>query len=218
MDDYYRKNLVASLGGASAVLRRGARGDDVAELQAFLAGRGYDVGLVDGNFGRQTERALKQFQMESGIQQDGRAGKETYAAMERAKMPAPIPEMRDDYTAPEAAGTPLEGYEPGPVPEASGMPTAGYEPERFNDEDFTEAKPDLAKRFAEGEIAGDTLGAGIDWLQSANTGAPQELYAAKRRMNVPPEWQPQPGDGMDPLREALLKSIMARQPYPMAHR
>ena len=48
-------------------------------LQQQLLWRGYDIGKegIDGSFGYSTERALKQFQKDHGLDQDGKCGKET---------------------------------------------------------------------------------------------------------------------------------------------
>lgn len=43
-------------------LSAGARGDDVRQLQEMLAAEGYEVGSVDAAFGRNTTRALRQWQ------------------------------------------------------------------------------------------------------------------------------------------------------------
>ncbi len=52
-------------------LVRGARGPDVAQLQAMLAALGYDPGAADGVFGRATARAVAAWQTASGIPSDG---------------------------------------------------------------------------------------------------------------------------------------------------
>jgi GH24 family phage-related lysozyme (muramidase) len=62
-------------------LRRGSRGDSVRRLQAALAGKGFDPGPVDGDFGPGTERAVRRFQQAMGLQIDGIAGPRTWAAL-----------------------------------------------------------------------------------------------------------------------------------------
>ena len=49
-------------------------GDDVAQLQRRLTGMGFDCGRVDGVFGPNTDRALREFQRGVGIEVDGTAG------------------------------------------------------------------------------------------------------------------------------------------------
>jgi N-acetylmuramoyl-L-alanine amidase len=58
------------------------RGDDVAELQAMLARIGFDPGRVDGIFGPVTERALEDFQHNSGLYVDGVCGPDTVRALQ----------------------------------------------------------------------------------------------------------------------------------------
>ncbi len=59
------------------------RGDDVADLQQRLNRLGFDGGYVDGVFGPKTERALREFQMNVGLGEDGRAGTQTVGALRR---------------------------------------------------------------------------------------------------------------------------------------
>lgn len=63
------------------VLKRGAKGDDVARLQGALNAK-YAAGLtVDRSFGKLTEAALIAFQRASGLLPDGIAGPKTWAAL-----------------------------------------------------------------------------------------------------------------------------------------
>lgn len=64
-------------------LRKGDKGDDVRYLQTLLMERGYDLGKwgADGDFGKQTEKAVKQFQKDWGLKQDGVVGKDTWAML-----------------------------------------------------------------------------------------------------------------------------------------
>ena len=66
-------------------LRRGSKGDAVIQLQTELVRRGYDIGPcgVDGDYGRATEAAVKNFQRDNGLAADGICGSKTYAALER---------------------------------------------------------------------------------------------------------------------------------------
>jgi len=62
-------------------LRRGNQGDEVADLQMLLDSKyGYDL-EVDGNFGKATETAVKDFQKKHGLSADGVVGKKTWAAL-----------------------------------------------------------------------------------------------------------------------------------------
>jgi hypothetical protein len=62
-------------------LRRGARGTIVREMQATLETHGHKVGAVDGVFGPATEAALRAFQRDQGLKDDGIAGPKTWAAL-----------------------------------------------------------------------------------------------------------------------------------------
>lgn len=66
----------------NTVLRSGARGTQVRQLQQALADRGYNAGSnIDGVFGRQTQQSVRDFQRSSGISVDGIAGPQTYRAI-----------------------------------------------------------------------------------------------------------------------------------------
>jgi len=59
------------------------RGDDVTDLQQRLGSLGFDAGWLDGIFGPDTERAVRDFQHNQGLTSDGVVGRETVAAFER---------------------------------------------------------------------------------------------------------------------------------------
>ena len=65
----------------TAVLRQGATGGEVKELQRRLKQWGYYSGSVDGIYGSKTVEAVKKFQRKNGLTVDGIAGKSTYAAL-----------------------------------------------------------------------------------------------------------------------------------------
>lgn len=60
-------------------------GADVATLQTALNVLGFPCGLVDGIFGPATERAVREFQYNTGLPADGVAGDETLRAVERLR-------------------------------------------------------------------------------------------------------------------------------------
>lgn len=66
-----------------SVLKRGDKGDEVKALQAHLIGYGYSVGTsgIDGSFGPATEKALKAYQKDHGLEVDGSRGPATFASM-----------------------------------------------------------------------------------------------------------------------------------------
>jgi N-acetylmuramoyl-L-alanine amidase len=58
-------------------------GDDVHELQTRLADMGFDVGRCDGIFGERTETALREFQHNRGLVNDGCCGPMTLRELEK---------------------------------------------------------------------------------------------------------------------------------------
>ncbi len=58
-------------------------GDDVLTLQQRLLDLGFQVGKVDGRFGQQTERAVRDFQRNIGVPADGTCGPATLKALDR---------------------------------------------------------------------------------------------------------------------------------------
>jgi N-acetylmuramoyl-L-alanine amidase len=58
-------------------------GDDVVALQQRLLDLGFQVGRIDGRFGRQTELAVREFQRNVGVPPDGTCGPATLKALSR---------------------------------------------------------------------------------------------------------------------------------------
>ena len=65
---------------AHPVLRKGSQGNDVIDLQNELIGAGYKV-LADGDFGENTDEAVRDFQSRHGLQPDGVVGARTWAML-----------------------------------------------------------------------------------------------------------------------------------------
>ena len=65
---------------------RGDKGQRVVQVQCMLTKRGYSVGGsgVDGEFGADTEAAVRQFQSDKGLDVDGEVGPNTWAALRRS--------------------------------------------------------------------------------------------------------------------------------------
>jgi peptidoglycan hydrolase-like protein with peptidoglycan-binding domain len=61
----------------------GDKGQRVVQVQCMLTKRGYSVGGsgVDGEFGKDTRSAVKQFQNAKGLEVDGQVGPNTWAAL-----------------------------------------------------------------------------------------------------------------------------------------
>lgn len=68
-------------------LRKGASGEYVTLLQTLLIQRGYSCGAkgADGKFGNATLNAVKAFQKDAGLVQDGVVGRNTWAALEEGQ-------------------------------------------------------------------------------------------------------------------------------------
>lgn len=63
------------------VLKKGSRGNDVANLQRVLNNQGYNAGTADGIFGSKTKIAIRNFQSQKGLTVDGKVGKNTCVAL-----------------------------------------------------------------------------------------------------------------------------------------
>lgn len=62
-------------------IRKGDHGDVVKQWQAFLNANGYQCGMIDGIFGKNTELAVKQWQAAHGLVADGIIGPKTWASI-----------------------------------------------------------------------------------------------------------------------------------------
>jgi peptidoglycan hydrolase-like protein with peptidoglycan-binding domain len=69
---------------AEPTLREGSSGDAVRQLQVALKELGHDPGPIDGQFGPQTEAAVKAFQQQRGIAVDGVVGPVTWVNIDEA--------------------------------------------------------------------------------------------------------------------------------------
>lgn len=70
--------------------------DAIRELQTILNDLGFDAGAVDGKYGPNTRRAVREFQTMMGAAVDGDAGPETIAAIVKAKTIPGLKEFYDD--------------------------------------------------------------------------------------------------------------------------
>lgn len=64
-----------------ALSRLGSTGSEVTKIQTRLKNWGYYKGSVDGKYGVETQRAVREFQRKNGLNVDGIAGSATLAAM-----------------------------------------------------------------------------------------------------------------------------------------
>jgi lysozyme len=66
------------------ILKQGAKGAKVQQLQEILTELNLQPGKIDGDFGAKTLAAVKQFQQQQGLTADGIVGKNTQNALNRA--------------------------------------------------------------------------------------------------------------------------------------
>lgn len=85
------------------------RGDDVDELQQRLNALGFDAGKQDGIFGRDTGRAVRAFQREYGLREDGLFGPRCHRALAGLRVERPITAaaLRDELRRSRQSG--IEG-------------------------------------------------------------------------------------------------------------
>ena len=78
------REKVAPLPDTKPTLRRGSKGEYVTLLQTMLIQRDYDVGKsgADGIYGAATEAAVKLYQADHGLKNDGITGPATWASLE----------------------------------------------------------------------------------------------------------------------------------------
>ena len=101
---------------APSSLKRGSKGDAVKSLQQRLKELGYYSGSVDGDFGENTENAVKAFQERNGLTVDGKAGSKTMAKINSSSA----------VKASSATPTPKKTNKPAatPTPRRTTAPTA----------------------------------------------------------------------------------------------
>lgn len=83
---------VSESASSHPLIRRGNKGDAVIELQSKLAKLGYYLGKcgVDGDFGKDTEKAVKEFQEDHKLTVDGVVGRDTWEALDKATATKPV--------------------------------------------------------------------------------------------------------------------------------
>jgi len=68
-------------------LKKGCKGEDVIYLQRLLCELGYFV-TIDGDFGNKTDEAVRRFQKDANLKDDGVVGKNTWAVLESRRTVA----------------------------------------------------------------------------------------------------------------------------------
>jgi hypothetical protein len=85
-------------------LKKGMTGGDVPVLQLVLRKHGYYAGLVDGDFGPETEKSLKKAQIGLGLKSDGICGPLTWKALNGLPEPTSGQEQtKNPWSDPKAA-------------------------------------------------------------------------------------------------------------------
>lgn len=74
-------NKLLNLNPSSETLRRGSESSAVMFLQRLLLSYLYPITNLDGDFGPETERAVRNFQSENGLTSDGIVGRNTWQAL-----------------------------------------------------------------------------------------------------------------------------------------
>ncbi len=95
-------DLMEGVNIMDTILKKGASGPEVLELQEMLDGIGYACGTPDGVFGNLTAYAVKSFQRDNNLTVDGVVGPATWAALEKATEPEDPEPMQDDRPTTDA--------------------------------------------------------------------------------------------------------------------
>lgn len=103
------------------LLKKGMKGDDVAELQTLLTQLGFLDDKIDGDFGSKTDAAVKAFQEAQGLEVDGEYGEKSHKALMAAIgddepdfEEIPVPETKPEEPAPEESVSSPTPVEPAP--------------------------------------------------------------------------------------------------------
>lgn len=84
------RTLETRFNSQNGMLRRGANGQQVTDLQSQLKALGHNPGPADGVFGQRTHDALRSFQRSQNLSADGVLGPKTQAALQNPVQPQPI--------------------------------------------------------------------------------------------------------------------------------
>ena len=103
---------------APSSLKKGDSGDSVRALQRRLKELGYYTGSVDGDFGENTDKAVRAFQQNNGLTVDGKVGSKTMTKLNSSSA----------VRASVATATPKRTATPTPKRTATPRPTATKTP------------------------------------------------------------------------------------------
>jgi putative chitinase len=191
---------------ADSVLKQGAHGDAVRELQTNLIKLGYTDAhghalKPDSHFGAGTQHAVETFQHDHHLTVDGKAGPETLKALQRSQTPAPntqsaAPRLDDknhpDHTMYQQALTAVHRLDAqnGRTPDqhsanlAAGV-TVGALAYGLNKVDHVVLSDDGSKAFAvQGDLRSPAkqVANGVDTTQAVNT--PIEQHSSTWQQNA----------------------------------
>ena len=87
-------------GSTPPTVRRGNKNVYVKQMQQILDKLGYNLGIcgIDGDYGTATEKALKEFQRDHQLEQDGVCGPKTWAALKDAEAKLSEKPAEERYT------------------------------------------------------------------------------------------------------------------------
>ena len=115
------KKQVKTLSASAEVLRPGDQGVLVENLQKRLKELGYHTGKIDGKYGRNTEKSVRDFQKDNKLKVDGKAGQNTQealysnTALPKGATPTPQPVFPTDKPQNSTGGD----YQSIPFPDES---------------------------------------------------------------------------------------------------
>lgn len=89
---------------ADQILQSGDSGEAVVQLQELLIARVEAAIAADGEFGEDTELAVKAFQEQNGLEADGIVGADTWAALQPEAVSEEVAEEVTEEATEEAAG------------------------------------------------------------------------------------------------------------------
>ena len=85
---------------ASPTLSVNSTGNDVIILQQKLKNLGYEISIVDGEFGSETKSAVENFQRDQNLNVTGIVNSATWRALKKVKAPAILKADSKKYAAP----------------------------------------------------------------------------------------------------------------------
>jgi peptidoglycan L-alanyl-D-glutamate endopeptidase CwlK len=94
------------------ILKKGIKGERVRLLQQTLKNKGFDPGIIDGDFGNGTEAAVIAFQKSEGLLPDGIVGSQTLKAL---TMDITDDDKRPDATAKFTVGVVSDMFPSTPI-------------------------------------------------------------------------------------------------------